>query len=202
VTLALVLDGSGFPRQRGLRRQCQRAQDLGADAQAAVGRPGADGPTVVLDAGIASEENIAWLHGQGYRYLAVSRERHKQFDADQATLIRAEGDTRIRAQRLVDEDSREVRLYCHSTGREAKERDCTTLLDAIGGGAPAPGRGAAPAPAGEELREGARAHRAAAPALLAGGSLLRHPLEKDEAGVTPRPSSGRALPRRGYPPGV
>ncbi|MGB8145748.1 MAG: hypothetical protein WCF05_11355, partial [Chromatiaceae bacterium] len=52
----------------------------------------------------------------------VSRERHKQFDPEQAMMIRDEGATRIRAQRVVDEDSGEVRLYCHSTGREAKER--------------------------------------------------------------------------------
>ena len=38
-------------------------------------------PTVVLDAGIATEENLAWLTKHGYRYLVVSRERHKQFDA-------------------------------------------------------------------------------------------------------------------------
>ena len=84
--------------------------------------PAAEGSTVVLDAGIASEENIAWLRARGYRYLAVSRERHKVFDAEQATLIREEGATRIRVQRLVDADTGEVRLYCHSTGREAKER--------------------------------------------------------------------------------
>jgi transposase len=76
----------------------------------------------VLDAGIATEENLAWLRERGYRYLVVSRERHKQFDAEQAVLIREEGATRIRAQRVVDEASGEVRLYCHSTGREATER--------------------------------------------------------------------------------
>jgi transposase len=79
-------------------------------------------PTVVLDAGIATEVNLAWLKEQGYRYLVVSRERHKEFDPEQAVLIREAGATRIRAQRVVDEASREVRLYCHSTGREAKER--------------------------------------------------------------------------------
>jgi transposase len=84
--------------------------------------PGAVAPTVVLDAGIATEANLAWLTKQGYRYLVVSRERHKQFDTQAAILIRAEGDTQIRAQRVVDEVTGEVRLYCHSTGREAKER--------------------------------------------------------------------------------
>ena len=62
------------------------------------------------------------LQGEGYRYLAVSRERHRQFDAQQATLIREDGSTRIRLQRVVDAPSGEVRLYCHSSGREAKER--------------------------------------------------------------------------------
>ncbi len=84
--------------------------------------PGAVAPTVVLDAGIATEANLAWLTEQGYRYLVVSRERHKQFETQAAVLIREEGDTQIRAQRVVDEVTGEVRLVCHSTGREAKER--------------------------------------------------------------------------------
>ena len=121
VTLGLVLDASGFPKRsevfagnvsepKTLEKMLQRLA------------PGAVAPTVVLDAGIATEENLAWLTEHGYRYLVVSRERHKQFDAEAAVLIRAEGDTQIRAQRVVDEVTGEVRLYCHSTGREAKER--------------------------------------------------------------------------------
>jgi transposase len=121
VTLALVLDASGFPKRsevfagnvsepKTLEKMLQRLA------------PGAVAPTVVLDAGIATEENLAWLTEHGYRYLVVSRERHKQFDVEAAVLIRAEGETQIRAQRVVDEVSGEVRLYCHSTGREAKER--------------------------------------------------------------------------------
>ena len=123
VTLALVLDGSGFPkRSEVFAGNVSEPKTLERMLKGLSATPGADGPTVVLDAGIASEENIAWLRGQGYRYLAVSRERHKEFAAEQATLIREEGSTRIRVQRLVDEASGEVRLYCHSTGREAKEQ--------------------------------------------------------------------------------
>jgi transposase len=77
---------------------------------------------VVLDAGIATEENIAWLNEQGYRYVVVSRRRHRQFDADDACLIKAHGALTIRAQRVVNEDTGEVELYCHSTQREQKER--------------------------------------------------------------------------------
>ena len=123
VTLALVLDASGFPkRSEVFEGNVSEPKTLEKMLQRLALGPGAVAPTVVLDAGIATEENLAWLTEQGYRYLVVSRERHKQFDAEQAILIRAEGDTQIRAQRVVDEVTGEVRLYCHSTGREAKER--------------------------------------------------------------------------------
>jgi len=123
VTLALVLDASGFPKRSevfegNVSEPKTLEKMLGHLALA----PGAVAPTVVLDAGIATAANLAWLTEQGYPYLAVSRERHKQFDAEAAVLIREEGNTQIRAQRVVDEDTGEVRLYCHSTGREAKER--------------------------------------------------------------------------------
>jgi transposase len=121
VTLGLVLDASGFPkRSQVFEGNISEPKTLEKMLQRLA--PGAVAPTVVLDAGIATEENLAWLTKQGYRYLVVSRERHKQFDAEAAILIRAEGDTQIRAQRVVDEVTGEVRLYCHSTGREAKER--------------------------------------------------------------------------------
>lgn len=123
VTLALVLDASGFPkRSEVFAGNVSEPKTLAQMLERLSAAPGAEGSTVVLDAGVATEENIAWLKAQGYRYLAVSRERYKAFDAAQATLIRAEGNLHIRAQRRVDADTGEVRLYCHSTGREAKER--------------------------------------------------------------------------------
>jgi transposase len=85
-------------------------------------------PTVVLDAGIATEENIAWLVAQGYRYLVVSRKRQRQFDPDQARLIKHEGDLTIRAERVVNADTGEVELYCHSSQREKKEQGIAELF--------------------------------------------------------------------------
>ena len=43
-----------------------------------------NGALVIMDAGIATAANIAWLKKQEYRYLVVSRERGRQFDPDQA----------------------------------------------------------------------------------------------------------------------
>ncbi len=123
VTLGLVLDASGFPRRSEVfagnvsepKTLEQMLQRLSASA-------GAGGATVVLDAGIATEENVEWLKARGYRYLVVSRSRHRQFDEQQATLIKDDGKVRIQIQRVVDEAAGEVRLYCHSSRREEKDR--------------------------------------------------------------------------------
>ncbi|MEJ2670554.1 MAG: hypothetical protein P8077_10090 [Gammaproteobacteria bacterium] len=34
-------------------------------------------PIVIMDAGIATEENINWLRSRGHLYIVVSRNRHK-----------------------------------------------------------------------------------------------------------------------------
>ena len=122
VTLALVLDGSGFPRQSEIfagnasePATLEKMLDkLTSNAQ----RPQ---PTVVLDAGIATEENIAWLVEHHYHYLVVSRKRHRQFNQADAVLIKDTDELRVHVQRVVNEQG-EVELYCHSNLREKKEQ--------------------------------------------------------------------------------
>jgi len=123
VTLALVLDASGFPkRSEVFPGNAAEAQTLAEMLRRLAPEQRAAPPTVVLDAGIATEENVAWLVEQGYRYVVVSRRRHRQFDPDAACLIKQDGRLTIRAQRVVNADTGEVELYCHSTQREQKER--------------------------------------------------------------------------------
>jgi transposase len=123
VTLALVLDGSGFPkRSQVFAGNVSEPKTLEQMLSELAAQPGDQGPTVVLDAGLASEANIAWLREHRYRYLAVSRQRHRQFDPEQATLIHDHDHTRIQVQRVLEPGSSEVLLYCHSSGREHKER--------------------------------------------------------------------------------
>ena len=68
-----------------------------------------------------TEQNLVWLKAQGYRYLVVSRERTRQFDPLHAVEINAAGGQRIRLHKVLSADAQEVRLYCHSPGREQKE---------------------------------------------------------------------------------
>jgi transposase len=83
------------------------------------------GALVVMDRGLAAEENLAWLRAEGYRYLVVSRERERQFDPQAAIEIETAGGDPIQLQRVHDEVAQEVRLYCYSAGRAEKENAIT-----------------------------------------------------------------------------
>jgi len=119
VTLGMVLDSSGFVRRSkmfpGNVAEGSTLQDMlkGLDAT--------KGALVIMDGGIATEANLAWLREQGYRYLAVSRERTRQFDPDQATKVLTASQETVQLQRVLDKDGTEVRLYCQSAGRQTKE---------------------------------------------------------------------------------
>jgi len=129
VSLALVLDASGFPKRSEIFAGNVSEPKTLARMLAKLASGYADtAPTVVLDAGIASEENLAWLVENGYRYLVVSRKRHREFDPDAAVLIKEDEDLRICAQRRVNADTGEVELYCHSSQREEKERGIANLF--------------------------------------------------------------------------
>jgi len=79
-------------------------------------------PLIAMDAGIASEANITWLREQGYTYITVSRKKEKQFDGSKAVVVKQkEDDIIVRAQKVIDEESDEIELYCHSKPRAAKE---------------------------------------------------------------------------------
>lgn len=119
VTLGVVCDGSGFIRRSrvfaGNAVECrtleQMLTNLGAPA----------GAMVIMDRGIATAANLAWLVDHGYRYLVVSRERDRRFDANEATTLVSAGEEMIQVVRELAEDGQEVRLHCHSPGREIKE---------------------------------------------------------------------------------
>jgi transposase len=123
VTLGLVLDASGFVRRsRMFAGNAAEGSTLQGMLKGLATPPGA---LVIMDAGIATEANIVWLKEQGYHYLVVSRERARQFDPDQAIDTLTASNETIRLQRVMNDDSTEVRLYCHSSGRETKETAIT-----------------------------------------------------------------------------
>ena len=119
VTLGLVLDSCGFVRR--FRMFAGNVAESMTLAEMHNGLAAPKDALVTTDAGIATEANIVWLKEQGYHYLVVSRERGRQFDPGQAINTLSASNATIRLQRVMNDDSTEVRIYCHSSGRGTKE---------------------------------------------------------------------------------
>ena len=80
LTLGLVLDASGFVRRSQVFAGNVREHHTLAEMLDALNAP--RGALVVMDRGIATEDRVQWLREQRYRYLVVSRERTRHFDAE------------------------------------------------------------------------------------------------------------------------
>ena len=125
VTLGLVLDSSGFPRRshvyEGNVTESKTLAEMLLDLEKG-GTSCTQKPTVVMDAGIATEENIIWLKEHNYPYLVVSRKRHREFDEASSVVVKKDDECTVRAQKVFDEETQETLLYCHSTQREKKDQ--------------------------------------------------------------------------------
>ena len=126
LTLALVLDEDGFPKasrllpgnvsEPGTLQHFLQTLKPHFESQL----PFRQGPpTVVIDAGIGTEDNLALMRREGFHYISVSRKRPKEIPQEGLTVIREGPDSTIQAKRL-DRDG-EVLLYCESSARARKE---------------------------------------------------------------------------------
>lgn len=126
VTLGVVLDGNGFIRRSkmfaGNIVEGTTLEEMLKELNAA---PGA---MVIMDRGIATQANIDWLVENKYRYIVVSRERNRQFDADKAVELNSSSNHTIQIHRVENEEKTEARLYCYSQERAEKEKAITNRL--------------------------------------------------------------------------
>lgn len=126
LTLALVMDEDGFPKasrllpgnvsEPGTLEQFLQTIKPQFEAQLPLRQ---EPPTVVIDAGIGTEDNLALVRREGFHYISVSRKRPKEIPQEGLLIIREGRDSTIQAKRL-DRDG-EVLLYCESSARERKE---------------------------------------------------------------------------------
>ena len=130
VTLGLVLDMHGFPRKSRIfegnvsepKTMETMIEGLGGGGYL---KDSLVKPTVVVDAGIASEKNIQWLKDNSYPYIVVSRKKKKEIPSD-VTMIAVKKDEKtntalVQAGLAKNEEADEVELYCHSIDKEKKE---------------------------------------------------------------------------------
>jgi len=123
VTLGLVLDGSGFVRGSEMfEGNISEAKTLQTMLEKLKAPKGA---LVIMDRGIATQANIDWLIAHQYRYLVVSRERARSFDADRAIEVKTASNQTLKIYKVINKDNSEARLYCYSEQRKAKEEAIT-----------------------------------------------------------------------------
>ena len=75
-----------------------------------------------MDRGVATEDRVQWLREHGYRYLVVSRERTRHFGPEVVLRIETASSHGVHLHKVLSDDAQEMRLYCFSEQRAAKER--------------------------------------------------------------------------------
>lgn len=77
-------------------------------------------PTVILDAGIATNDNLAWLRGNGYTYVVSARQDAPSMDLDGELEDVGDLNNFVKAALIKSEnDSEEKWLYCESEAKAA-----------------------------------------------------------------------------------
>jgi len=135
VTLGLVLDMHGFPKKsRIFEGNVSEPKTMETMINGLAGGDISEAsfikPTIVLDAGIASEENIQWLKDKHYPYIVVSRKKKKEIPSD-VTMIAVKEDDKtnivfVKAGLVKNQETGELELYCHSIDKEKKEDSIKT----------------------------------------------------------------------------
>lgn len=121
VALGLVLDSSGFPKKSKIYEGNISEPSTFKAMIAEMVYSGTNKPTIVMDAGIATEENLLWLKGEEYRYIVVSRKKKSSIPKDAEVLtLKDSPRNKVTARRVLNEAIGEVELYCHSEAKEAK----------------------------------------------------------------------------------
>lgn len=144
LTLGLVIDELGFPKTSKILKGnisepgtlLEMLTTLQGDTGEASASPNTlevsstpNGRTVVLDAGIASEDNLKLLRSRGYDYVCVARNQPidpSEINADELMTIKQDRTNKVEVSLFKTED--EHVLYCKSLAKGKKEAAIQSLL--------------------------------------------------------------------------
>lgn len=126
VALGMVLDGSGFPKKskiyEGNISEPKTFKEMLKEMS------GEKRPTVVMDAGIATEANLAELKQQGYTYIVVSRKKKASLpEGVEAILLKSTGENEVRG--YLTQEEEDTFLYCHSEAKAAKSANMKSKFE-------------------------------------------------------------------------
>ena len=134
LTLALVVDEHGFIKYSqlypGNQSECQTLETI-LDSMVAL-RPGlAKDKTVVIDAGIATEDNVTMLKARGFHYIVVKRGKSGFTPEDIQDMEPVREKEGYAVEVLRRQEGDEALLLCRSTGRTGKDQGIRSRQEAL-----------------------------------------------------------------------
>lgn len=123
LTLGLVIDSKGFPKTSQVFAGNQSEPETLLNMIKALHQQDPTNtakPTIVIDAGIATDDNLQALKKAGYHYIVVSRKKFDVPDTDNFMVLKKTKKNTVEAMRIVGDD--EIVLYCKSQLKQQKER--------------------------------------------------------------------------------
>lgn len=126
VSLALVVNREGFVKYsricRGNIADCKTLEETLEDLSRGTSQTGRK-PIVVIDAGIATEDNLALLKSKGYEYVCVSRSTLKDYKLSTEGVVHLEDkrENPIDVCWVEGEDREDHYLHVHSQMKAVKE---------------------------------------------------------------------------------
>jgi transposase len=129
VTLGLVVDQHGFIlRSKFLEGNVSEPKSLDQAIQALGYESDLIKPTLVIDAGISSAENLSWLKNNGYTYIVSARQDPPTAEINGEHEYCGD-DGQVKVAHLKIEDDKEDRwLICHSPAKEATASQMKTIF--------------------------------------------------------------------------
>jgi hypothetical protein len=132
LTLGLVIDGNGFPKTSkvfaGNQSEPKTLLEMINALRLTEVSQNSGKPTVVIDAGITTEENLEALKSQ-YHYICVSRKKMDPSESDDFILIKEDNKNKVEAQQITCDG--EVFLYCKSRAKKKKEKAIQSRLQQL-----------------------------------------------------------------------
>lgn len=132
VTVGLVIDELGFPKRSRIldgnvsepKTLLSMIKDLIADCDMI------EKPTILIDAGISSEENLAMLRQAGYDYVCVARNNPlKSIDISKVDFQTVKQDNRNEVRVKMFRNGSEQILYCESYLKRKKESAMKSMYE-------------------------------------------------------------------------
>ncbi|MGL4632880.1 MAG: IS1634 family transposase [Leadbetterella sp.] len=133
VVLALVVNMYGFIKHSSVHEgNFSDSSGLDKVIQSLDSATTSNRPLIVLDAGIATKENLALIRSKGYHYLCVSRTKLKNYKFDTnslATYLETKSKKQVVLKKISTEDNTDFCMEIQSEAKSLKERAMKSQFD-------------------------------------------------------------------------